>query len=79
MADLTVHIEPAVDREAVRKVKNALSQLEKNDQITIVMESTDAQQADKVMELLSQEGFDYQPKGSHDGRQYLVTARKVRD
>lgn len=79
MADLTMHIEPAVDREAIDRVKSTLSQVNKDDQITIVMESADAHQADRLMEILRNEGFDYQPRGSHGGRQYLVTARRPRD
>ncbi|HBV97233.1 MAG: hypothetical protein JL50_09175 [Peptococcaceae bacterium BICA1-7] len=78
MADLTIHIEPSVDREAIDRVKNTLSQVNRDDQITIVMEAADAHQADRLMEILRSEGFDYQPRGSHDGRQYLVTARRSR-
>ncbi|MCL6477455.1 MAG: hypothetical protein K6T65_03490 [Peptococcaceae bacterium] len=77
MSDITVHIEPVVDRQAVEKVKSWLSRLEKDDQITIVMESADAHQADRLMEILRKEGFDFQPKGTHGGRQYQITARRI--
>lgn len=79
MAEITVHLEPVVDNQAIERVKSTLSRMEMDDQITIVMESADAHQADRLMEILKNEGFDYQPRGSHDGRQYLVTARRSRD
>lgn len=77
MADITVHLEPVVDNQAIERVKSTLSRMEIDDQITIVMESADAHQADRLMEILRTEGFDYQPRGSHQGRHYQVIARRV--
>lgn len=77
MADITVHMDPAVDHQAIERVRNTLSRLDGNDQITIIMESADAHQADALMELLRREGFDYQPRGTHDGRKYQVIARRI--
>ena len=77
MADITVHLEPVVDNQAIERVKGTLSRMEIDDQITIVMESADAHQADRLMEILRAEGFDYQPRGSHQGRHYQVIARRV--
>ncbi|MFZ5644851.1 MAG: hypothetical protein ACOY46_14800 [Bacillota bacterium] len=79
MSDLTIRLEPAIDHKAMENLKTSLSRIHNNDQITIIMESTDAHQADKVMELLRNEGFDFQPRGSHDGRDYQVIARRAGD
>jgi len=77
LAEITVHLEPVVDNQAIERVKSTLSRMEMDDQITIVMESADAHQADRLMEILRTEGFDYQPRGSHHGRHYQVIARRV--
>jgi len=77
LADITVHLEPVVDHQAIERVRSTLSRMEANDQITIVMESADAHQADRLMELLRTEGFDFQPRGSHQGKHYQVVARRV--
>lgn len=77
MGDITIHIEPSVDRQAVERVRDTLSGLGKYDQVTIVMESADAHQADRLMEILRAEGFDYQPRGTHDGSRYQVIAKRI--
>ncbi len=41
------------------------------------MEAADAHQADDVMEILRKEGFDYQPRGTHDGTRYQVIAKRI--
>lgn len=77
MSDITIHIEPPADRLAVERFKNRLSQVKRGDQITIIMEAADAHQADALMETLRKEGFDYQPRGAHDGNSYRVIAKRL--
>ncbi len=73
MDEVTIHLEPAVTEEGLEQLRRALAGKE---QVRVVVEAADAHQADRVMEILEAAGFDYHPKGSHDGRSYSVIARR---
>lgn len=77
MGDITIHLEPAITNDSIRKVEETLPRVGKNDHIIIVMEATDAHQADRVMEVLEARGFDYQPHGSNDGRAYQIIGKRI--
>ncbi len=76
MSTITIHLDPVINDSAIRKVWSALPNVGKSDQLVIVMEAADAHQADQVIEILEAHGFDYQPKGSHDGRDYHIIAAR---
>lgn len=76
MGDITIHLEPVITNEGLEQLKSTLAKLNANDHINIVVEGADAHQADRVMEILRASGFDYQPRGSHDGRSYHIMARR---
>lgn len=78
MSNVTLHLEPVIDDQSIARVRTTLPQIGKNDQLMIVMEATDAHQADRVMEVLEAHGFDYQPRGSHDGRDYHIIAKRLK-
>ncbi|RJX16705.1 MAG: hypothetical protein C4575_14830 [Desulforudis sp.] len=73
---ITINLEPEVDRAAVDRVRAAINELGAGGEITITIESADAHQADPVLEVLDESGFDYQSKGSHNGRSYYINARR---
>lgn len=58
------------------KLRQTLNQIKPGGHLTIVIERTDAHEADEVFELLDEFGFDYQPKGDEDNR-YLIKAKKL--
>lgn len=76
MNRITVSLEPEIDAEAVGHLRSVLHNLGPDEEVTIVVESADAQQADPVISLLAESGFDYQSKGSHDGKSYYINARR---
>lgn len=76
MADITIHLEPVINERGIARLQSALNGLGEDDKLNIVMEAADAHQADQVTEILEAAGFDYQPRGSHDGRLYHITARR---
>lgn len=77
MGDITIHLEPMVNNEAIERIKKTLPRVGKDEQLTIVMEAADAHQADRVMEVLKAEGFDYQPRGSNSGDLYHIIAKRA--
>ncbi len=78
MADITIHLEPAISGRGLGQLKSALDTLGEEDQLSIVMEAADAHQATRVIKMLEAHGLDYQPRGSHDGRFYYIIARRKR-
>lgn len=78
MSNVTIHLEPVIDDGAIAKVRNILPRIGRDDQLIVTLEATDAHQADRVMEVLGAHGFDYQPKGSHDGRDYHIIATRLK-
>lgn len=76
MEKIAINLEPEVDRAAVNRVLAAIHELGPGGEITITIESADAHQADPVLEVLDESGFDYQSKGSHNGRSYYINARR---
>lgn len=76
MTDISIRVDRVTSGEAVQKVEQAIRQLGPEDELNISMEATDAQDADEIFDVLSRNNFDYQPRGSHNGKEYLVTARR---
>ncbi len=73
MAKITIHLEPVITGQGLAQLQSALAE---RDEVHIIIEAADAHQAGKVMKLLRDYGFDYQPRGSHDGRRYHLVARR---
>lgn len=78
MADIAIHLERAFGEDALRGVENAIAQLSPEDELTIRMAAVDAHEADDVVDVLERNHLDYQPKGSHDGDEYIITAKKMK-
>lgn len=76
MDKITFNLEPEIDQEAVNRLRTAINGLRPGAEVTITIESADAHEADPVIALLTQSGFDYQVKGGHDGQTYHISARK---
>lgn len=74
MADITLWMGPFIGRRDVERVEDILVQLGEGDQLTISMEAADAHQADSIIRLLDEYGFDYQSRGDSNGRTYHIVA-----
>jgi len=66
-----------ITREDIAHLRNLLSGVKPGEEVKIILEAADAHEADDLFTLLRHEGFDYQPKGSGNGRRYYVTARRL--
>ncbi|WP_334111049.1 hypothetical protein [Thermodesulfitimonas autotrophica] len=67
----------AVTREDIAHLRDLLSGVKPGEEVRIILEAADAHEANDLFALLRREGFDYQPKGSGNGRRYYVTARRL--
>lgn len=77
MAKTTLVLQPEVDENAMEHVRSTLAKMKPGEEISITIEAADAHQADPIISLLDRSGFDYQSKGSHNGRDYHINARKL--
>ncbi|MBO8128862.1 MAG: hypothetical protein H0Z39_06650 [Peptococcaceae bacterium] len=77
MASLVVDMGPAISANSIDKLKETINKVGPNDQLVVSMEAADAHEADAVLEILRKKGFNYQAKGSHDGRTYRVIATRL--
>ena len=78
MTDIRIDLGPVIEKRDLENLKQRLNGLSPDDQITIRMEAADAHEADLIASELTRQGFDWQPHGSHSGRDYFLTARKKR-
>ncbi|WP_003543562.1 hypothetical protein [Desulfotomaculum nigrificans] len=76
MTDISISLDRVTSGDALQKVDQAIAQIGPEDELTISMEAADAHDADQILALLSRNNFDYQPRGSHNGKKYLITARR---
>ena len=77
MADISIHLDRADGRDTIKKLEQVISQVNFDDELTISLAATDAHHSDEVTDLLAKNHFDYQPIGSHNGKEYIITARKT--
>ncbi|KAB2951862.1 hypothetical protein F9B85_11330 [Heliorestis acidaminivorans] len=69
-----IEVTPATDQLAI--LSDRIRELDRHDELVIIMDAKDAHQQDRVFEFLRLQGFDYQPQGSHDGNEYRVIAKR---
>lgn len=72
----TIYLEmgAGIEERDVDRLIQTLPHLRNRDRLEITMEAADAHQADRVMGVLQEHGFDFQPKGSSEGTFYKVSA-----
>lgn len=76
MTIITVDMGPSIERRDVINLRQRLQNLGAEDEIKIRMEAADARDSDAVVRELEEQGFDWQPHGSHDGRDYYLIAKR---
>ncbi|NPV27384.1 MAG: hypothetical protein HPY81_08085 [Firmicutes bacterium] len=75
MGDILLDFRPKVGPDDVQTLLAALPEIGKDDHLTIVVECTDAHQADRLLAILEEHGFDYQPRGGHEGEYSIIAKR----
>ncbi|MBO8137338.1 MAG: hypothetical protein H0Z40_04300 [Desulfotomaculum sp.] len=76
MEKITMNLQPDVDKYDIHRLQQALHDMGHSDELTVTLESADAHQADPIINLLNENGFDHQIKGSHDGKSIYIHARR---
>lgn len=73
--NITLDLRPGVGDWGVNKLKDTIPRLGPDDELTLVVDSADAHEADRLFEELKAHGFDYQSKGA-DGQTYNIIATR---
>ena len=73
MGYIQFNFRPEVGLEDHRRLEKMLSDVVAGDRVDIVVENQDAHQTDLLVDVLHQQGFDYQPKGG-EGTAYRLLA-----
>ncbi|MTI81914.1 MAG: hypothetical protein FH758_13770 [Firmicutes bacterium] len=76
MDKITMNLQPDVDDYDVHRVQQAIHDMDHSDELTITIEAADAHEADPIINLLKEYGFDHQIKGSQDGKSIYINARR---
>jgi hypothetical protein len=74
--ELTMHMQSEVDEFDIRRLQERIDEVGYADELTINLEAADAHEANSIIELLDENGFSHEIRGSHDGRTYSIIARR---
>ena len=75
MGKVNLTLQPEIDINAVDRVRKTLIKMGPYDELSISIEAADAHQAAPIFSCLDESGFQYQTRGSHDGKTYHINAR----
>lgn len=76
MGDLYFHVGGTINGNDVSRLERMLPEIDHNEKLTIVLEASDAIQADPLTALLERRGFDHYPKGGHHDGFTIIARRK---
>lgn len=76
MSDITLNFRPEIEPNDIHTLMTVLPRIGQDEHLTIVVERTDAHKTDELVEILEDNGFDYQPRGGHDDEYSIVARRK---
>lgn len=74
MPDISLRLGPAITSNDLARVRDVIPRLAPGEHLTLTMEAADAHQADLLIKLLDDCGFDYQSRGDGDGKTYHIVA-----
>jgi len=72
--NITLDLRPGIE-DGVHKLKDTISRLGPDAELTIIVDTMDAQSTERLVEELRNHGFDYLPKVS-DGTAYNIIAKR---
>jgi len=73
--NITLDLRPGAGEWRVQRLKDTIPRLGPDDELTILVDATDAHETDQLIEELRKNGFDYHPKGSA-GQIYNIVATR---
>ncbi|WP_031515029.1 hypothetical protein [Desulfofalx alkaliphila] len=76
MEKISLNLHPDTDWDVNNQLQQAINDLGPGGEINITLKSSEASQTDTIISLLRENGFDYQTKGSDDGKSLYINARR---
>lgn len=78
MAEHYINYETGANMNYDTNFKNLIKEIEKDDELIISFDGTDADKSSFVLDMLEKNGFEVLPKGGHENNDYRLVARKVK-
>ncbi|EYE88928.1 hypothetical protein Q428_05330 [Fervidicella metallireducens AeB] len=78
MSDYRINFGDKIGPSDTNKLLDLLNVVDKDDEIIITVEASDAHQTNNVINLLERNKFNVHTKGTHDGKTYNISATKRR-
>jgi len=76
MGNKTLNFRPSITKEKLARLKKVTADMEVGQEISIILERTDAHQADQIIDILKENSFRHQTKGGHED-EFYIKAKKV--
>lgn len=77
MSEIILDFRLTRGRNETLHLLDTLPKLTENDTLTIIADRANAHELGKFYEILSRHGFDWQPKGGHNGELNIVARRRL--
>ncbi|MHB8171301.1 MAG: hypothetical protein ACYDG6_07135 [Thermincolia bacterium] len=75
MSDVFVDLRKAAGLDKATRLMQIIPQIGSVDILNITVDGLDAHETDEILEVLAENGFEYQPKGGTEA--YNIVARRV--
>ncbi|MDA8236023.1 MAG: hypothetical protein M0Z31_14755 [Clostridia bacterium] len=75
MSDVFVDLRKAAGQDRASRLMQIIPQIGSVDILNITVERLDAHETDEILEVLVENGFEYQPKGGEEA--YNIVARRI--
>lgn len=77
MVEYTLDMGAQISESDLRRLRQRLAELAQDEQLRIRVEAADAHQTGAITSLLEEQGYTYQPHGSHTGHDYYLLVRRL--
>jgi len=75
MSDVNIDLRKAAGHDKASRLLKIIPQIGPVDVLNITVDRLDAHETDEILEVLNENGFDYQPKGEAEA--YNIVARRI--
>jgi hypothetical protein len=76
MTEIYINLGQDINNNDLNSLRRRLRSVKPEEEVVIRMEAADAHQAALIVDELRNQGFDYQPHGSHSGEYFLIARKK---
>ena len=76
MGNITLDFRRGISPDDIKKLKGIAGDMEAGKELSIIIDRTDAHEADEITRILRENNFDYRTKGGHKD-EFYIKGRKL--